>query len=87
MNKWTGLSPEEKRRQRFKRWLSPDVKFSSPEAENGYKARVTRFIKAIELEEPDRVPVMLPVGFFRLFMLASHSRRPCMITTNSAGHG
>jgi uroporphyrinogen-III decarboxylase len=63
--KWADLSPEERREERFKRWLLPhDVKFSSAEAEEGYKERVTRFIKVIKLEEPDRVPVMLPAGFF-----------------------
>jgi hypothetical protein len=63
--RWADLSPEEKREERFHRWLSPpDVRFSGPEAEKGYKARVTRFIKAIKLEEPDRVPVMLPAGFY-----------------------
>jgi uroporphyrinogen-III decarboxylase len=61
--KWADLSWEEKREERFKRWLSPaSVKFSSPEAEKLYKERVTRFIKAIKLEEPDRVPVMLPAA-------------------------
>lgn len=59
------LTPEEKREERFERWLSPsDVKFSSPEAEKAYKARATRFIKAIKLEEPDRVPVQIPAGSF-----------------------
>jgi uroporphyrinogen-III decarboxylase len=63
--KWAELSPEERREERFKRWLSPPgVKFSSSEAEKGYKERVTRFIKAIKLKEPDRVPVMLPAGFY-----------------------
>jgi uroporphyrinogen-III decarboxylase len=66
--KWGELSPEERREERFKRWLSPPgVTFSSSEAEKGYKARVTRFIKAIKLEEPDRVPVMLPAGFYPAF--------------------
>ena len=61
--KWADLSWEEKREARFKRWLSPTgVKFSGPEAEKLYKERVTRFIKAIKLEEPDRVPVILPAG-------------------------
>jgi len=60
--KWADLSWEEKREERFKRWLGPDVTFSSPEAEKLYKERVTRFIKAIKLEEPDRVPVILPAG-------------------------
>ncbi len=63
--KWADLSWEEKREERFKRWLSPtDVKFVSPEAEKLYKERVTRFIKAIKMEEPDRVPVILPTGNF-----------------------
>ena len=62
---WVELSPDEKREERFKRWFSPpDVKFSSPEAEKAYKKRVTRLINAIQLKEPDRVPVMLPVGFY-----------------------
>jgi len=64
---WAELTPEARREERFKRWLSPDVKFSSPQAEKAYKARVTRFIKAIKLEEPDRVPVMLPEGYFPAF--------------------
>jgi uroporphyrinogen-III decarboxylase len=63
--KWVELSGEEKREDRFRNWLSPkNVKFSSPETEKGYKDRVTRFIKAIKLEEPDRVPVMLPSGYY-----------------------
>jgi uroporphyrinogen-III decarboxylase len=61
---WSELSPEQKREERFKRWLSPNIKFDSPEAEKLYKERTTRFIKAIKLEEPDRVPVLLPSGFF-----------------------
>jgi uroporphyrinogen-III decarboxylase len=32
-----------------------------------YQARVTRFIKAIKLEEPDRVPVLLPAGNFAAY--------------------
>jgi len=61
---WQTLTWQEKREERFKRWLSPDVKFRSKEAEKLYKERTTRFIKAIKLEEPDRVPCMLPSGFF-----------------------
>ena len=66
--KWAGLSPGEKREVRFQRWLSPtDITFKNSEAEKGYKERVTRFIKVIKLEEPDRVPVMLPAGFYPAF--------------------
>ncbi len=61
--KWSEMTWQEKREERFQRWLSPpNVKFVSPEAERLYKERVTRFIKVIRLEEPDRVPVMLPSG-------------------------
>jgi hypothetical protein len=62
---WKDLTPGERQEKRFERWLSPpNAKFSSPETEKGYKERVGRFIKAIRLEEPDRVPVSLPSGFF-----------------------
>jgi len=63
--KWADLTPEEKREERFKRWLAaPEVKFVSPEAKKLYQERVTRLIKVIKLEEPDRVPCLLPAGFF-----------------------
>jgi len=55
---------QQKREVRFRRWLSPDIEFRGPQAEALYKERVTRFIKAITLAEADRVPVLLPSGFF-----------------------
>ncbi len=59
--KWTELTPDEKREQRFRRWLSPPgVTFASPQAEKLYKERVTRFSKAFTLQKPDRVPCILP---------------------------
>jgi len=61
---WAELTWQERREERFKHWLNPDVKFDSPQTELLYKERTTRFIKAIKLEEPDRVPVLLPSGFF-----------------------
>jgi len=61
---WEKLTWQEKREERFKRWLSPNIKFNSKEAEKLYKERTTRFIKAIKLEEPDRVPCLLPSGMF-----------------------
>jgi uroporphyrinogen-III decarboxylase len=58
---WAELSPEEKREERFKQWLSPPgVSFPSPQVEKVYKERVTRFIRALKLQKPDRVPVILP---------------------------
>src|SRR4030043_419989 len=60
---WEEMTWKEKREERFNRWLNPpDVKFVSKEAENLYKQRVTRLFLAIKLEEPDRVPVILPTG-------------------------
>ena len=60
---WADLSWEEKREERFKKWLNPTgVKFESPEAEKKYQARATRMIKAIKMEIPDRVPVHIPSG-------------------------
>ena len=62
---WSNLTWQEKREARFKKWLyAPGVEFNSPEAKKKYRERVTRFIKVIKLEEPDRVPVMLPTGYY-----------------------
>ena len=58
-------SGEEKREERFRNWLSaPGVQFVSPAAEQGYRARLTRIIRAIRVQEPDRVPCILPAGQF-----------------------
>jgi uroporphyrinogen-III decarboxylase len=65
---WADLMPDEKREERFRKWLAPkNVEFESVEAEEGYRRRVTRFIKAIKLEEADRVPVMLGASFLPAF--------------------
>ena len=62
---WKDLTPDQKRQARFKRWLdAPGVKFKNKEAEKLYKTRVSRFIKAINVQEADRVPCNLPVGYF-----------------------
>jgi len=61
---WADMTWQEKREERFKRWLSPDIKFAGADAEQLYKGRVTRFIKAIKLEKPDRVPVITPVQYY-----------------------
>jgi len=60
---WADMSWEERREERFKKWLNPTgVKFNSPEAARKYKERATRMIKAIKIEIPDRVPVHIPGG-------------------------
>jgi uroporphyrinogen-III decarboxylase len=61
---WEKLTWQEKREARFKKWLdAPGVEFVHPAARQAYRERVTRFIKVINLEEPDRVPFMLPAGY------------------------
>jgi uroporphyrinogen-III decarboxylase len=63
LEEWAKLTWQEKREKRFERWLNPEgVKFINQEAKEKYKQRVNRFIKAFKMEEPDRVPVWLPVG-------------------------
>ncbi len=61
--KWSELSSDEKREERFKQWLSPKgVMFINKEAERLYQERVFRFIDVIKLKEPDRVPVVFHPG-------------------------
>jgi len=61
---WADLTPDERREERFKKWLSPDTEFASPAAGKAYRERVTRLVRAIQLKPPDRVPCILPAGFF-----------------------
>jgi hypothetical protein len=64
---WAELSWQEKRERRFQNWLlAPGITFSSPEAQAAYRARVTRIVKCLRLEQPDRVPCILPAGKFPL---------------------
>jgi uroporphyrinogen-III decarboxylase len=61
--RWAELTPEGKRKERFKWWLEPpDINFSSPQAEKAYYARIRRLADAYLMKEPDRVPVQLPFG-------------------------
>ncbi len=64
--KWEEMSADEKQEEMFNRWLSPQgVEFASPEAEKGYKERLTRIKDAIQMKKtPDRVPVMPLPSFF-----------------------
>jgi hypothetical protein len=62
-NQWEQLSPEEKREQRFQKWLNPQgITFVSPVVETAYKERVQRLIDAYNIKEPDRVPVVVRTG-------------------------
>ncbi len=62
-NQWEQLSSEEKREQRFQKWLNPEgITFVSPVAEIAYKQRVQRLIDAYSVRKPDRVPVVVRTG-------------------------
>jgi len=72
---WAELTPEEKREERFKRWLSPQgVTFSSPKAEKAYKEKVTRFASAFQLKEADRIPCILPVSNYPAYYAGADLR-------------
>jgi hypothetical protein len=60
---WSRLTPEQKRERRLQNFLNPPgLTFVSKKAESEYKIRAKRMVDALNLEEPDRVPVNLPVG-------------------------
>jgi hypothetical protein len=62
---WASLTWQEKRELRLQHWISaPGVKFVNKDTEKGYKARATRLAKAAKMELPDRVPCMIPTGWF-----------------------
>jgi len=62
--KWEDMTWQERREVRFQKWLdAPGVAFRDEQAKQRYRERVTRYIKTIKLEEPDRVPVNLPAGY------------------------
>jgi hypothetical protein len=69
------LTPREKREERFRRWMSPGVRFSGPAAEKAYGERVTRFTRAFRLEVPDRVPCILPAGFIPAYYAGSSLKK------------
>lgn len=63
---WEEMNADERQEAMFAKWLSPEgIEFVSPEAEKGYKARVTRVKDAIQMKKkPDRVPVAPLPSFF-----------------------
>ncbi len=62
---WDKLTWQEKRELRLNQWISaPGIKFVSKEAEKNYKARATRLAQSVKMEKGDRVPCMVPTGWF-----------------------
>ena len=65
---WEQMTPAEKRADLCDKWLNPPgAKFESPESEKEYKARVQRFLDALNLKRPDRVPVFPMQGFYAAY--------------------
>jgi hypothetical protein len=68
--KWEEMSADEKQEAQFQKLLTPkdpegnDLQFQSPDAEATYKASINRIKDAIQLKEPDRVPVLIFPGMF-----------------------
>jgi hypothetical protein len=68
--KWEQMSADEKLQANIQKLLSPkdpegnDLQFQSPEAEANYKASITRITDAVQLKEPDRVPVTVLPSMF-----------------------
>lgn len=65
---WAKMTPAQKREYRVNRFLNPDIQFVSPEAAKRYKVRAQRMVDAYNVQEPDQVPIMLPVGNLPLIM-------------------
>src|SRR3972149_2154359 len=61
---WVDLSAAERREQRFEWYMSTQgINFASPEARQAYETRTRRMVSVYKVQEPDRVPVTLPIGY------------------------
>jgi hypothetical protein len=57
------MTPEQKRNWRLSNFLNgKGIKFISPEAEADYRVRAQRIVDTYNVQEPDRIPLNLPVG-------------------------
>ena len=62
---WKDLDWKQKRELRLNHWIKAEgLKFVSKDAEKHYKDSATRLAKAVKMEIPDRVPCMLPTGWY-----------------------
>jgi hypothetical protein len=70
---WSKMTREEKRQERLKRFLSGEgINFRDAKAERYFNERATREIKAMMCQEPDRVPVSLPIGNYPAYYVGSN---------------
>lgn len=73
---WGKMTPEQKRQYKLELYLSTEGKtFVSPAAKKAYKVRAQRMVDVLNVQEPDMVPVSLPVGSLplTLYGLNSHA--------------
>lgn len=76
LENWAELNPEEKRAKRLEPYIDPtNIKFKTKKAAKRYKKRITRILKVYKCEEPDRVPVSLPAGYFPAYYTGSNLHR------------
>ncbi|MBN1189452.1 MAG: hypothetical protein JXA46_06860 [Dehalococcoidales bacterium] len=76
--KWNEFSPAKKRQWKLENFRSgKGIDFISPDAREGYQTRAKRLVDAYNIEEPDRVPVSLPIGNLP-FSLYGVSQRTAM---------
>ncbi len=62
---WKDLTWQQKRDLRLNQWIkAEDIKFVNEPAKKEYQARATRLAKAVKMEIPDRVPCMIPTGWY-----------------------
>ncbi len=62
---WESLTWQERRELRLNHWMSaPSTKFVNKQAEKDYQVRIKRLVQAIKMEIPDRVPCIIPTGWF-----------------------
>ena len=61
---WKEMNADERRAARIDHWRNQPIDFASPEAEADYKGRVDRLAAALDMQEPDRVPINLNVGLW-----------------------
>lgn len=60
---WSQLTAEQKRQRRLDNFVNaPGMNFVSEKAKNNYKIRAQRLVDVYSVQEPDRVPLNLPVG-------------------------
>jgi hypothetical protein len=61
---WSELTPREKQEARLDSWISAEIEFASPEAEQGYRKRAQMIKDVIQLKTPKRVPVIPWFGVY-----------------------